>query len=75
MELPSVVRCVGLNLYPPTCLVGLGERNQGFHVENPRYLGINADATQHKGELHTPGLGVAGVSPQTAVSNHSPISD
>ncbi len=43
--------------------------------KTPIYLGINADATRHKGEFHTPGLGVAGVSPQTAVSNHSPISD
>ena len=28
------------SFYPPTCLVGPGERNQGFHVENPGYLGI-----------------------------------
>jgi hypothetical protein len=32
--------CRPKNFYPPTCLVGPGERNQGFHVENPGNLGI-----------------------------------
>lgn len=32
--------CRPQSSYSPTCLVGPGERNQGFHVENPGYLGI-----------------------------------
>ena len=32
--------CRPKNVYLPTCLVGPGERNQGFDVENPGYLWI-----------------------------------